>query len=309
MDQKAKQDRSYIATGSERQQYENNWKLSLNAQGRNAPMTESRLLQSFQGNQRFASGRRTGKSFSDFTEPSDSSKTISRRAKEMEYLVRTIFVLVMDRVANLVDLRSGRTTMTTETQDADCILSLVPTMNKHEVPSYYSSHANNITMVLQSGSITFGKIQYVPAYNNPVRIHCKAGSVCRQDSYLKHEPNVKTLLFEIKMMVARTKLTVPSAAPKQQSRCVNPNRLKTGRLENNLRLCGRELADQLKILFPDGDDEGAFIFTALDAHSHVLSIKDRRNGVGKPVFNLASVGSEQLFTLVAPDLYFPGVFL
>ena len=29
----------------------------------------------------------------------------------MEYLVRTIFVLVVDRVANLVDLRSGRTAM------------------------------------------------------------------------------------------------------------------------------------------------------------------------------------------------------
>ena len=52
----------------------------------------------------------------------------------------------------------------------------------------------------------------------------------------------------------------------------------------------RELAaDQLKVLFPDGDDEGAFIILALDARSHVLSIKDRRNGVGKQVFKLASL--------------------
>ena len=36
----------------------------------------------------------------------------------------------------------------------------------------------------------------------------------------------------------------------------------------------RELADQLKVLFPDGDDVGAFIIPALDARSHVLSIKD-----------------------------------
>ena len=39
--------------------------------------------------------------------------------------------------------------------------------------------------------------------------------------------------------------------------------------------------------FLDGDDEGAFIVPALDARSQVLSIKDRRNGVGKPVFKLA----------------------
>ena len=57
----------------------------------------------------------------------------------------------------------------------------------------------------------------------------------------------------------------------------------------------RELADQLKLLFPDGDDEGAFIIPALDARSHILSIKDRRNGVGKPVFKLVPLGSGQTF--------------
>ena len=36
------------------------------------------------------------------------------------------------------------------------------------------------------------------------------------------------------------------------------------------------MADQLKILFPEGDDEGAFIVPALDARSQVLSIKDRK---------------------------------
>ena len=48
---------------------------------------------------------------------------------------------------------------------------------------------------------------------------------------------------------------------------------------NNLRPCGEELSDQLKILFPDGDDEGAFIVPALDTRSQVLSMKDRRNGI------------------------------
>ena len=70
----------------------------------------------------------------------------------------------------------------------------------------------------------------------------------------------------------------------------------------------KELADQIKVLFPDGDDKGAFIIPALDARSHVLSINDRRNGCGKPVFKLASLGSGQLFSLFSLHLSVLGVF-
>ena len=38
-----------------------------------------------------------------------------------------------------------------------------------------------------------------------------------------------------------------------------------------------------------------------------LSIKDRRNGIGKPVFKIAPLGSGQTFTLVAPDPSVPGI--
>ena len=68
------------------------------------------------------------------------------------------------------------------------------------------------------------------------------------------------------------------------------------------------MAEQLKILFPDGDDEGPFIVPALDARSQVLSIKDRRTGVGKLVFKLAPFGSGQLFTLVAPPVFYGSFF-
>ena len=67
----------------------------------------------------------------------------------------------------------------------------------------------------------------------------------------------------------------------------------------------KELADQLKILFPDGDDEGAFSILALDSRSQILSVKDCRNGIGKPVFKLAPLGSGQTFMLVASDLSVP----
>ena len=81
-----------------------------------------------------------------------------------------------------------------------------------------------------------------------------------------------------------------------------PNQLKTEKSENNLRHCGDNWLTTLKSLFPGGDDEGAFIVPALDARSQIFSIKDRRNGIGKPVFKLAPLGCGQTITFVAPDL-------
>ena len=60
------------------------------------------------------------------------------------------------------------------------------------------------------------------------------------------------------MMVSPMKLTVPSAAPKQLSRFANPKSLKDREIGKQFALLWRVLAEQLKILFPDGDDEGAF---------------------------------------------------
>ena len=53
---------------------------------------ERRLLRCCEGSKRLASERRTTKQLSDFTKPSDSSTTISRKAMDMEFLVHTIFV-------------------------------------------------------------------------------------------------------------------------------------------------------------------------------------------------------------------------
>ena len=69
----------------------------------------------------------------------------------------------------------------------------------------------------------------------------------------------------------------------------------------------RVLAEKLEALFPDGDDTGSFIVPALDVRSQVLSIKDRRNRVGKPVFKVAPLGNGQVFAFTAPDLHVPGI--
>ena len=90
---------------------------------------------------------------------------------------------------------------------------------------------------------------------------------------------------------------------------VNADQLKTERWENTLHLCGESWLTYLKIILLDGDDEGVFILPALDARSQILSIKDRRNGIGKSVFKLAPLDSGQTFSLVAPDLSIPGFSL
>ena len=127
--------------------------------------------------------------------------------------------------------------MTVEKRGVDLILSLVPKMNRHEVPSYYGSHANNTTKGFRFGSMIFGKDPTCQPATNLSEFIAKQ-VLCRPDSYSKQEPNVRTLWPDLKMMVCHTKLTAPSAEPKQLSRCVNPNQLKTERLEINLRLCG-----------------------------------------------------------------------
>ena len=97
----------------------------------------------------------------------------------------------------------------------------------------------------------------MPAYNKPVRIHCKAGSVSVRFVF---ETRAKCQDF-----VARKEddgipyeINSPFCCAKQQLRCVNPNQLKTGRSGKPFAPLWRELAEQLKIFFPDGDDEGGF---------------------------------------------------
>ena len=66
----------------------------------------------------------------------------------------------------------------------------------------------------------------MPAFNKPVRIHCKAGSVSVRLVF-ETRAKVKTLLLDTRMMVSPMKLTVPSAAPIQLSLSAYPDHLKT----------------------------------------------------------------------------------
>ena len=179
-------------------------------------------------------------------------------------------------------------------------------MNMREVPSYYDSLANKTTKGLQSGSIrsvkkptcmpTIGLLQFivkqVPRRSGFVfesRAKCQDFVVRCKDNGIPNE-------IDSPFCNTKTAITV------RQSKTIEDREI--GKQFAPLQ---RELADQIGILFPNRDDEGALIIPALDTRSRILSIKDRRNGVGKPVFKLAPLGSGQTFALVTPELSVPGV--
>ena len=119
----------------------------------------------------------------------------------------------------------------------------------------------------------------IPALNKPVRIHCKAGSVSARlvfDLVARYRDDGITNEIDSPFCNTKTVISV------RQSKS-----LEDREIGKQFAPLWKVLAEQLKILFPEGDG---------------VSIKDRRNGVGKPVFKLAPSGSGQLFTLVAPDL-------
>ena len=87
-------------------------------------------------------------------------------------------------------LGSPRTT--TETQDADLILSQALRMNVHEVSSYYSFHVNNSTLECLFRLMKSGKGQTYQLSTGPSEFI--ATQVPHPpNSYSKQEPNVNTL--------------------------------------------------------------------------------------------------------------------
>ena len=126
----------------------------------------------------------------------------------------------------------------------------------------------------------------IAPHNRPTRILCKAGSVSAR---IVFETRAKCQKFvarykddgiphEIDTVLWTSKTTILV----RHSRSVEDR--ETGKQFMPL---WKAFAEELRILFPGGDDKGSFVVPALDARSQVLSIKDRRNGVGKPVFKLA----------------------
>ena len=146
--------------------------------------------------------------------------------------------------------------------DADLISPQALLMNMREVPSYYGSRVNSTILEIRNGSILFGKgPTYQPTINLSQFIARQAP--CQPGLYLKQEPNVKTLLPDIKMMVSPMRLTVFFAASKTTITVCQSKSLEDREIGKQFAPLWRVLAEQLKILFPEGDGE----VPALDARS------------------------------------------
>ena len=102
------------------------------------------------------------------------------------------------------------------------------------------------------------------------------------------------------------RLTVPFAAPKQQSQCVNPDQLKTERLENNLRLYGKCWLNSLKFSFLMKMTKVFFILPALDARSQTSASKIAETELENLFSNLLRLVADKRL-LVAPDMSVPGI--
>ena len=193
----------------------------------------------------------------------------------------------------------------TETHDEGLILLQVHEMNNHEVPSYRvpcEQYTKGITQWID----TLWEESGLLACNKPFGIHCKAGSVSvrlvfetrgkSQDFVARYKDDAIPYTINNPFCCTSTTITV------RQSISIEDREI-----EKKFPPLWKELAEQLEILFLDGDDEGVVILPALDVRSQILSVEDRRNGIGKPGFKLAPLGSGQTFTLVASDLSVPGI--
>ena len=174
--------------------------------------------------------------------------------------------------------------MTTETRDEDLILRQVPKMSNHGVPFYFDSIVNNTSKELQSGSIPFGWILYAnlqQTNKNSLQGRLRVSQACFwtrgkcQDFVAQYKDD--GISFAINSPFCRTSTTITV----RQSRSIEDREI-----GKQFAPLWREMVDQLKVLFPDGDDEGAFIIPALDARSHVRSIKDRKKRNWKTCFKL-----------------------
>ena len=165
--------------------------------------------------------------------------------------------------------------MITETHDEDLILSPAPKMNNHEVLSYFAFLANNTSKGLQSGSIHFGKNPICWRVTNMSEFIAKQVP-CRSDLFLKHEANAKTLLLDLRMMVFPYEIDSPFCSAKTTITVRQSRSIEDREIGKQFAPLWKVLAEQLKVLFPDEDDEGVFVVPALDTRSQVLSIEDRR---------------------------------
>ena len=144
--------------------------------------------------------------------------------------------------------------MTTETHDEGLILPQAQKTNNHEVPSYSDSHANNTSKELHSGSIPFGKSLMCWHETNLLgfiakQVPCQSGLFFEtrgkcQDFVIRYKDDGIPYAINSPFWCANATITV------RQSRSIEDREI-----GKQFVPLWKELADQLKVLFPDADDK------------------------------------------------------
>ena len=128
--------------------------------------------------------------------------------------------------------------MRTGTQDVDMISFPAQRTNMHEVRFCFDFHVNNTTLECLLGSKSAGqRPTHQPLTSLPE--HIAKQVPCQPDSYLKKEPNVRTLWPDTRMMVSLTRFMVHFAVPVPMPLSASPNHFRIEKLEDGLRLCGK----------------------------------------------------------------------
>ena len=152
---------------------------------------------------------------------------------------------------------------TTETQDADLILSQIQRMNIHEVPFCYAFRVNNTTLECLLGSRSSGQRPTHQSSTSLSQFTAKQ-PLHPPDLFSKQELSVRNLWHETKMMVFLTKLIVHRAMLVPKSRSASPNRMKVEKLEDDLRFFGKFGPQSYKKSSHNVNGKDTFIVSALD---------------------------------------------
>ena len=175
-------------------------------------------------------------------------------------------------------------------QDAGLTKTQVQMTKMHEVPFSDGILANNATQACPLG-LQGHLVQPISQRESTAKQELHQLDACS-----KQEPNVKILWYDSRMMAFHIRSTVPCATPRARFLFVNPRHQNT---ERSVDVLHRSRKFGLQSYEKSSLNRTPHIFPTIDFRSQVLNVFDRRCGIGLPVFELAPVGHERLFSVIS----------
>ena len=170
--------------------------------------------------------------------------------------------------------------MTTGIPDADLMPSRTQMMKMLEVPSYFSFHVNKSTLGWLLGSRKSGQRPTYQLSLDPsgfivsARLVFETRAKCQDFVARYKDDGVPYEVDSPCCNISTTTLVRQSKSPEDRE------------TRRHFAPLWEVLFPKLREIFPGRDAKGNYIVPSLDARPQILSIDDRKNGAGKPVFKL-----------------------